>query len=112
MTTFRLGLAFLGIALVTLIAFAAIKLVPTMSGATDGARSMNAPRTVGRARNLHLFELSQLYISQNKAASSIALKAGDALAPANFLNEELQRNGTKWRVRSIDGLEAETYDVS
>jgi len=112
MTFFRLGVAFLGIALLILIGFAALKLSPAISGTTEATRSTNAPRTVGRARNLHLIELSQRYVAPDKATPSIALKTGDAMAPVQFLNDELQKNGTKWRVRSVDGLEAETYDVS
>jgi len=61
----------------------------------------------GSSRDAELMQLTARFPAQ-----SPRMKAGDQLAPTDFLNGELGRQGTKWRVRSITGATAETYDIS
>ncbi|MCB2076429.1 MAG: hypothetical protein KDE55_01895 [Novosphingobium sp.] len=74
--------------------------------ANDGVPGSN-----GAARNAALARATRSYVEQNDDAA-VALVEGRELAPLPFLNEELERQGAKWRVRSVDGLVAQTYDVS
>jgi hypothetical protein len=68
--------------------------------------------TVGDARSEFLVELSRLYMLREEALVTPAMRSGAELAPVPFLNKELERSGAKWRVRTTDGLQAETFDVS
>lgn len=67
--------------------------------------------SIGDERQRMLHDATRLYREQSPdAAASIA--EGEGFAPVPFLNRELKRQGAKWRVRSINGLDAEIYEVS
>jgi hypothetical protein len=65
----------------------------------------------GSSRDAKLLQLTTLYAARFPAESA-RLKAGTDLAPANFLNGELDREGAKWRVRNVTGATADIYDIS
>lgn len=68
-------------------------------------------RTVGDRRLAMLKKLSTQYVA-SKPEVGPAIAAGKRLAPVPYLNRQLEKNGEAWRVRSVDGLHAETYAVS
>lgn len=57
-----------------------------------------------------LSKLTNLYILSHDGISP-RMAAGMELPSADFLNAELERQGVKWRVRSVNGPNAETYDI-
>jgi len=67
--------------------------------------------SVGGTRDTKLKLLTERYMSLDEEISA-GMKAGTELAPIEFLNQELEREGSKWRVRKVDGLVADTYDIS
>ena len=79
------------------------KLTETMSNTAAGSG--------GAARLDVLVRDTSLYVKQNPDAAPDVV-AGKALAPAEFLNDQLKRDGEKFRVRKVEGLHAEMYDVS
>lgn len=68
-------------------------------------------RTVGDRRLAILKKLTAQFIA-SRAEVDLAISSGKRLAPAPYLNRQLEQNGEAWRVRSVDGLHAETYLVS
>ena len=65
----------------------------------------------GERRDEMLAELTKRYVTQGRDVSK-AMREGVEFAPINFLNAELQRAGTKWRVSSFKGVKAETFSIS
>jgi len=72
--------------------------------------SVTATGSEGGDRLAILKRDSEVYAKAHPDAADVV--AGKALAPADFLNEQLKRDGEKFRVRKVDGLRAEMYDVS
>jgi len=62
------------------------------------------------ARTAKLRQLTNLYIREHDGISSRML-AGLELPAPDFLNAELARMGANWRVRKVNGGEAETYTL-
>ncbi|MCK9543202.1 MAG: hypothetical protein M0R03_14370 [Novosphingobium sp.] len=102
----RLGAILVGIATVPLII-----LVAMMLGLGDASLNRRIQYTDGQLRNDRLLELTELYIAQNPHMPGGAAP-GTFLAPVPFLNEQLKSSGSKWRVRTVEGISAETYDIS
>jgi hypothetical protein len=65
-------------------------------------------RTAGRLALLR--QLTVLYINDHDGISP-QMMAGLELPPAGWLNTELEKLRANWRVRSVNGPNAETYDV-
>ncbi|MCB2076428.1 MAG: hypothetical protein KDE55_01890 [Novosphingobium sp.] len=103
--TFAIGLAF----------YTLIHLAPATHGIrphVDHERmSVANAGSQGGERLAELKRETQLYIQRHPDAAP-DIREGKALAPVDFLNEELAAHGEKFRVRKVDGLSAEMYDVS
>lgn len=67
--------------------------------------------SLGDQRMTRLMAATKQYVADHPEVGE-AMRAGRELAPADFLNEELKREGAKWRVRDVRGLSAKIYDVS
>jgi hypothetical protein len=106
-----------------LIAFG-VALIPMSVAAYFVHRDLFAPRpdqtptghaygssSIGDYRFALLQKLTRSYVAHNSAAPA-AMRNGTQLAPADFLNEKLEAEGAKWRVRNIRGLVADTYPVT
>lgn len=65
----------------------------------------------GDRRQAIIRQLTKLFISRNRDASPRMI-AGLEAAPAAFLNEELKRQGAKWRVNKSSKGDIEMYDIS
>jgi len=82
--------------------------LPTSASANAGGHKAGS---IGKGRYLMLVEVTCLYkesgveVSQNVAN-------GTEFAPVSFLNRELERQGTKWRVPSTKALDAKIYEIS
>lgn len=74
-----------------------------------GAVSLPPP-SEAELRAQALQQLTHLYILSHNGISP-RMMAGMELAPADFLNRELDREHATWRVRSVDGPSAQTYEV-
>ncbi|MCB2075974.1 MAG: hypothetical protein H6917_14220 [Novosphingobium sp.] len=70
-----------------------------------------AQGSVGGERRDMLVRATKLYVSQHPEAPA-AMAQGKEFAPEEFLNDELKREGQKWRVRHVHGTQAQIYDVS
>ncbi|MCB2060132.1 MAG: hypothetical protein R3E09_08960 [Novosphingobium sp.] len=81
------------------------------SGSRHSQKSPHLEASVGASRGVKLKLLTQQYLSLNQGVSS-RVEAGTELAPIEFLNQQLKREGVKWRVREVNGLVADTYDIS
>lgn len=57
-----------------------------------------------------LRQLTELYMMSNDGISS-RMAAGMELPPADFLNEELEKLGESWRVHSVNGQNADIYEL-
>lgn len=67
--------------------------------------------SLGRERQLMLIEATRQY-TQRKSGNSPVAAEDQALAPAPYLNRHLERAGAKWRVRSVEGMDALVYEIS
>jgi hypothetical protein len=102
MSPLKLGAVVVGLTTLPLIAIAMI----WFTSDADPRRS------VGGTRDHRLSEITKIYIAEAGGKVTPAIKSGSELAPVPFLNQELEEAGAKWRVRKVDGLTADTYDVS
>jgi hypothetical protein len=110
MTYLRSALAVVAIAIVMVVGLLVWKVVPELTRDHDQMATAR-PGTVGGHRAALLREITAEYAAGNDhAAPKVA--SGDQLAPATFLNKELERRGAKWRVRDVNGAKAEIYLVS
>ncbi|MEZ5743489.1 MAG: hypothetical protein R3D89_07120 [Sphingomonadaceae bacterium] len=66
---------------------------------------------LGKQRREALEEATRHYVDAHPEADA-AMREGKAFAPVEFINEELATKGAHWRVRKIDGLKAQIYEVS
>lgn len=66
---------------------------------------------VGDDRFDRMAKLTSIYAKHNPHATA-GMRDGTELAPPEFLNQELKAEGEKWRVRTVDGLVAETYNIT
>lgn len=81
------------------------------SGETHSQIAGHRADTLGADRHAALIAATKRYVAEHPdAAPEIA--QGKQLAPREFLNEELSRTHEKFRVRRVEGLEAEIYEVS
>jgi hypothetical protein len=64
----------------------------------------------GIQRTRALVGFTREYVAHHADAPP-AMRKGDELAPADFLNAKLAETGEKWRVRNVHGLAVDTYDV-
>lgn len=104
----KLGLALIGLSLTPL----AVLAYTFGSAALDESPPAPGDRiTEGQRRLAILMKLTTQYISQGDAVTP-AMREGKALAPVAFLNEELERRQTIFRVRSTEGTTAQTYLVT
>lgn len=67
--------------------------------------------SIGRERERILLDATKKYVDANPDAPA-AMAQGKALAPEDFLNEELSRRHAKFRVRDVHGMKAYIYEVS
>ena len=81
------------------------------SGEVHALESGHEAGSIGAERQAVLIAASKRYAESHPEASP-QIAAGKALAPADFLNEELSRLHAHFRVREVDGMEAEIYEVS
>lgn len=108
---------------VALVAFA-VALIPISIGAYFVHRDITATPAeltptghayggyaVGDDRFATLNKITKTYVAQNADASA-DMREGKALAPLAFINEQLELEGLRWRVRHVNGLVADIYDVS
>lgn len=111
----KLGILCIGGATLPLLMIAAVALSDSGSfwrSASGDAVVVQPANTVGGKRNDYLAELTQSYVARPDAPITDAMRNGRELAPIHALNEVLEQQGVKWRVRTITGLDAVTYDVS
>lgn len=116
MSLSKFGLAAVGLAGLPLITIGLAWQLGSLPGLFEqSSQSGDAPNgeshRVGNTRDATLGTLTRLYIAQDNGVSA-RVRSGEELAPVDFLNQELERQGEKWRVRDIDGLNANIYDVS
>ncbi|MCB2059141.1 MAG: hypothetical protein R3E09_10990 [Novosphingobium sp.] len=117
MRKFFLGAAVLMVCWTLLLAFPfhyLFETVPQGYGVKPSAHleeSDFATGSLGGERREVLVRVTQLYVKQNPDAP-VAMAEGKAFAPEEFLNDELKREGAKWRVKHVHGTEALIYDVS
>lgn len=78
---------------------------PRADGRVAGGRSE------GSRRDAVLKTLTQAYVARGDRVSP-QMAAGSALAPVDYLNSELLRQGAKWRVRDSGNEAVEMFDVS
>lgn len=67
--------------------------------------------SLGKERQLMLIDATRIY-KQGETKISRPIADGKALAPVPYLNRHLERTGAKWRVRSVDGMDALVYEIS
>ena len=113
MFTRKFIFAVIGLAAAPLIAIVAWQTEQGWFGGSESSQeaSVDQGRTIGDRRRAILRKLTSEYIASNPNVD-LAISSGKRLAPAPYLNRRLEKNGAAWRVRSIDGLDAETYLVS
>ncbi|PEQ11956.1 hypothetical protein B2G71_14340 [Novosphingobium sp. PC22D] len=70
-----------------------------------------AAGSLGTERRARLIAATKLYVEQHQDAPA-AMAEGKELAPPEFLNEELARHKQRFRVRKVDGLDADIYEVA
>jgi len=68
--------------------------------------------TLGNERLAKLLRATQDYVRQHPDKATPAMKAGKELAPADFLNEQLEQRDEKFRVSKVNGLTVEMFSVS
>mgnify|MGYP001049082174 CR=1 FL=1 len=102
----RTSLVLIGLATIPLLAIASLAF-----DFSDAIFGQETRLTRGDVHDEHLARLTRIYLDSHPNAP-VAVKSGDVLAPIPFLNMRLQETNAKWRVRSVDGLSAETYDIS
>ena len=73
--------------------------------------SVTAAGSEGADRLAILKRDTRIYVQSHPDAPADVV-AGKVLAPAEFLNDQLKRDGEKFRVRKVDGMRAEMFDVS
>ena len=67
--------------------------------------------SIGRQRQRLLEAATRSYVTARPNAPE-RMVAGETFAPPAYLNRELERMGEKWRVRSVDGLAVDVYEIS
>jgi hypothetical protein len=65
----------------------------------------------GTERRKALIAATRLYVERNHDAP-VAMAQGKELAPPEFLNEQLAEHHERFRVRKVDGLDADIYEVT
>lgn len=80
---------------------------------TRSGDEMSGQTSVSLGRNRHevLADATRKYLREGNAGT-VEMKEGKTFAPPEFLNRELGRLGEKWRVRSVDGLTVDIFEVS
>ena len=76
----------------------------------NNAPDVSGPQAVANERVAVLRQLTQLYIASHDDITS-RMMVGMEFPSAEWLNGELDRQGAKWRVKSVNGTNAETYDI-
>jgi hypothetical protein len=103
MSPWKTSLAIAGLALAPLVVVGYIQL--------DAANNPDRRISEGERRDTVLAHLTKNYIALGEGVTA-EMRAGTELAPVAYLNAELQRQGMIFRVIRVDGMIAETYDVS
>lgn len=111
MSSSKLVVTVMGIAILPLVAIAVYSGLPHARSLLVGQTVAEAA-TVESSRDELLQKLTKSFAASSKDPLPTGIATGEVLAPVHYLNGELERRGVKWRVRSIDGLTAETHDVS
>ncbi|MCB2074483.1 MAG: hypothetical protein H6917_05525 [Novosphingobium sp.] len=115
MPSVRTGGAIVALALLPLVAIVAMWQFgpgePLISFGSEAPRAAHGASSVGASRNAKLKLLTEQYVALDDGISA-GMRSGAEFAPMEFLNRELQREGSKWRVRKVEGLVADTYDIS
>lgn len=95
--------------------YALIEFGPNLTKSTASSKSAGTTASgtlnEGDRRRAIIRQLTQLYVSRNADASS-RMVAGLEAAPATFLNQELVRQGAKWRVDKGSAGDIEIFDIS
>ena len=76
------------------------------SEATDFAAG-----SLGNERRAVLISVTKRYVKSHPDAAA-PMREGKELAPADYLNEQLDETHEKFRVRSVKGMVADIYDVT
>lgn len=105
MSFWKTGLALAGLA------FAPLAIIAATHGSATILGHDAQPNSEGARRDRVLMNLTQAYVSGGELVTP-AMRGGKELAPLAFLNAELKRDGELWRVTRVDGLIAETHDIS
>lgn len=112
-------LSLIGAAWIGFLAFALLGLFAT-GGITVDQHAPQAVRdphddfaagSLGTERRKALIAATRLYVKQNSDAPA-AMVDGEELAPPAFLNEQLAQHNERFRVRKVDGMNADIYDVA
>jgi hypothetical protein len=118
MRRFFLGAAVLMVFWTLLLAFPfhyLFQTVPTGYGVKPienmAESDLREQNSLGSERRAILVQVTRLYVKEHPDAP-VAMTQGKEFAPEEFLNDELKREGRKWRVRHVHGNEALLYDVS
>jgi hypothetical protein len=77
---------------------------------SSAVRPPDRTEVEGTRRAALLRKITSKYMLDHDGISS-AMMAGLELAPANYLNDGLEKLGEKWRVRSVDGPNAEIEEA-
>ncbi len=67
--------------------------------------------SIGIERYRMLLDATEAY-RNSKGEIPAAVAEGKELAPAAYLNEYLEKSGAKFRVRRIEGMEVDFYEIS
>lgn len=105
MSFWKTGLALAGLA------FAPLAIVAATHGGASILGHDAEPNSEGARRDRVLVGLTQVYVAEGELVTR-GMRDGTELAPVAFLNAELKRDGELWRVTKVDGLIAETHDIS
>lgn len=108
MISWKFGLALAGFTLAPLAAIASLHAGASFDSA-DGTRS--GVNFEGARKGAILAQITAAYVARGQHVTP-AMRSGAQFAPIEFLNERLLLSGHRWQVRSITGLDAETFDIS
>jgi len=67
--------------------------------------------SLGIERYRMLLDATEAYKKSNPGVSA-AISEGKELAPVDYLNAHLKRENAKFRVRRIDGMQVDFYEIS
>jgi hypothetical protein len=106
------------IAMSALLAFAGVSSIaliwqgaPRHGTGSHGAQA-SAPIDEGGRKHEVLRHLTEIYVARGEGEVTTRMRKGLELAPVAFLNDELARQGVKWRVKQDEAAAVEFFDIS